>query len=514
MATVIDYAAKPIPADAIRAAGYLGAVRYISPPREPWMRGKPATAEEAQDFKALAMDMAFVWQFGGASNPDAMRGEVGGELDARAADEQLKAISRTGYPVFFAVDFDITLDQWNNTAVDYFRAACSVLGRERVGIYGHSRVCDWAREDGVIGSAGDSKFLQWQTISWSHGEVSPHAVLLQDTHNVLGPAGVQVDVNRVLHTYWGQHPPRPDQAAGTPVTEPVVSTVPPKLKPAPKPTAQFKCDNDMLTWRDNGIARGQRRAICLHTDESGYNYATRQVRESAWTADQLADYNRRRDISGGSYHLGIDRDGRTTRQNDDVYGTWSVGSAGNDQMFHICLTGTAFQTRDQWLTWGAKQLDKLSEVLAHYCRFHDIPAVRITPEDLRAGRKGILGHWDCSQFYGGSDHWDPGGYDGSTGVPSTAGGFPWDVVVEKTSALVDGAAAVEVREEVRQVAQTLDDVVQTFVPGSDFRDTRGAFILHADKNSFLAMKNTEALINLVQRIDGRLAAIEKRLNTK
>ncbi|MDO4607328.1 MAG: DUF1906 domain-containing protein [Bowdeniella nasicola] len=206
---VIDFSGVPPSAQAVRAAGYAGAVRYISPPREPWMKGKPATAAEVSDYKAHALDTAFVWQYGGASNPDAMRGARGGEDDAKAADEQLKLIKRTGYPVFFAVDFDITLDQWNSVAVHYFRAACKVLGRERVGIYGHSRVCDWAREDGVIGSAGGGKYLMWQTAAWAQprGHVHPAAVLYQHTHNVSGPGGTKIDINDVLHTYWGQCPP-------------------------------------------------------------------------------------------------------------------------------------------------------------------------------------------------------------------------------------------------------------------------------------------------------------------
>ena len=34
MATVLDYSAKPTPARLIRDAGHLGAIRYISPPRD------------------------------------------------------------------------------------------------------------------------------------------------------------------------------------------------------------------------------------------------------------------------------------------------------------------------------------------------------------------------------------------------------------------------------------------------------------------------------------------------
>lgn len=511
MATVLDYSAKPIPARLIRDAGHLGAVRYISPPREKWMQGKPATEQETADFKANALDTAFVWQYGGVANPDCMRGAEGGRADAEAADKQLKAVKRTGYPVFFAVDFDITLDQWNQTAVNYFKAACEVLGRERVGIYGHSRVCDWAREDGVIGTAGDGKYLMWQTISWSRGVVHPQAVLLQNVHNVPGPGGVQVDVNQVLHVYWGQHPPRPDQAADTPTTEPVAPPEPPALKPAPKPTAQFKADADLLTWRDNGISRHKRRGIIIHTDESSFNYATGKMRATAWTAKQLAEYNRRRDINGGSYHMGIGREGDTCRQNDNVYGVWAVGSIGNDLYLHVCLNGSAFQSREQWLSFP-KQLNKLVDYLAHECKLNGFTVQRLTPSIMRdPSQTGIGGHWDCSKVLGGSDHWDPGGYDGSNGQPPTNGGFPWDYVLAETKKRVAGQSATEIKEEVKTMTQTLDDVVQTFVAGSTFKDKRGNYILHADKNSFVAMKNTELILKTLERLDGRLAAVEKQL---
>lgn len=512
-AHVLDYSASQIPADKIRQSGAIGAVRYISPPREPWMKGKPATAEEMADFKKHALDVAFVWQFGGADAPDSMRGREGGLRDATAAELRLKEIGAEGFPVFFAVDFDISLGQWNNTAVEYFRACCEVLGKDRVGIYGHSRVCDWAREDGVIGAAGAGKFLMWQTRSWSNGVVHPMAVLHQNVHNVPGPNGVQIDKSEVLGKFWGQHPPRPDQAADKADTDPVATVEPPALKPMQPLTEQFRCDADLLTWRDNGISRSKRRAVCLHTDESSYDYAARRLRDTAWTADQLAEYNRRRDVPGGSYHMGIDREGRTVRQNDDVYGTWSVGSKGNDEMFHICLTGSAFQTREQWLKYP-KQLDKAAMVIAHYCRRYGISTDRLTLSGLRAGKTGIVGHWDCSKFYGGSDHWDPGGYDGSTGVPKTAGGFPWDYVVRKVkeyAASPEKKVVEDIKKETSAVALELDTVVETYVAGSDFRDKLGNFILHADENSFLAMKNTELILKSLERLDGRLAAVEKRL---
>ena len=207
MTTVIDFSAAFPKAADIKAAGHARVVAYVSPARETWMKAKPITKSVVDSYRAARLQIAAVWQYGGASNPDAMRGAAGGRADALAADAALKAAGLTGHPVYFAVDFDITLQQWNNTAVHYFKAAADVLGRQRVGIYGHSRAVAWAQEDGVVADLGGGRCLGWVTRSWSQGETgSGYAALYQGTHNVSGPSGVQVDVNTVYAAQWGQAP--------------------------------------------------------------------------------------------------------------------------------------------------------------------------------------------------------------------------------------------------------------------------------------------------------------------
>lgn len=187
--------------------------------------------------------------------------------------------------------------------------------------------------------------------------------------------------------------------------------------------AQYAADRNLLTWRDNGVSKRKRIAVIIHTDESAVlENRTGSMRSTAWTADRLAEYNIEapNDKNRGSYHMGVDRAGRAVRQNDDIYGTWSTGNVGNDICYHVCLTGTANQSREQWLSFG-KQLDRAAEVVAHYCREYNIPARRVTPDMLKRGEGGIGGHWDCTKAWSnGKGHWDPGGY------PDTNGGFPWD----------------------------------------------------------------------------------------
>ena len=73
MATVLDYSAGVPQAAAVRDAGYDGAVRYISPPRADWMRGKPIQRAEIDDFHVHGLDVAFVWQYGKEADSDVMR---------------------------------------------------------------------------------------------------------------------------------------------------------------------------------------------------------------------------------------------------------------------------------------------------------------------------------------------------------------------------------------------------------------------------------------------------------
>lgn len=193
----------------------------------------------------------------------------------------------------------------------------------------------------------------------------------------------------------------------------------------------YTADADLLTWRDDGPRPlSEVHALVIHTDESD---TTADGTGTAWTADRLAEYNREapEDKNRGSYHLGIDRAGRVVRQNDDEFATWSVGNVGNRRCLHVCLTGTARTPREVWLSRYPDQLDQLAEVLANYCRALTIPARRLAPHELAAGARGIAGHWDCTHAWsGGRGHWDPGGYS------NTAGGFPWDYVIDTTARIL------------------------------------------------------------------------------
>lgn len=214
METVLDYAGGVPSAAAIKAGGHIGAVRYIAPDRTNGsLPGKPVHRAEVDDFDAHGLKMAMVWQYGKVEDADVRRGRKGGVEDAKAAQAHLDKIRASDHPVYFAVDYDITLSEWNSFGVEYFRGAASVLGKQRVGIYGHSRVCHWAGpEDDVVARVVPGRWLCWVTKGYSRGATGrDYAVLYQrivDTRSNPGPqvGGVTVDVSDVYHPEWGWRP--------------------------------------------------------------------------------------------------------------------------------------------------------------------------------------------------------------------------------------------------------------------------------------------------------------------
>jgi Domain of unknown function (DUF1906) len=212
---LIDFAEHLVPADQIKSAGYAGAVVYVSESRPGAnFDFKPVTREYADTLRAAGLEIVSNYQYGkpGWSAPsDYTRGYDGGVADAQTAMGLHAAAGGGGSaPIFFSIDEDIDLDTWKSVAVEWIRGINSVLGVDRTGIYGHSRACAWAVQDGVIGhSTTAGHRWAWQTSAWSHGEREPTAVLYQsvvDTPSSPGPllGGTHVDVDNVLATDFGQ----------------------------------------------------------------------------------------------------------------------------------------------------------------------------------------------------------------------------------------------------------------------------------------------------------------------
>ncbi|MBB3601147.1 hypothetical protein FHT40_000780 [Mycolicibacterium sp. BK556] len=213
---LIDFATVLVSPEQIKAAGYNGALVYVSELRPgATFDFKPVTREYTDGLIAAGLHVVSCYQYGKPGWPNApsdfTRGYDGGVADAQTA---LRLHGAAGgpdsAPIFFSVDEDINADTWKSTAIQWFRGINSVLGVARTGMYGGARQLSWAIGDGVVGHSTTPGFRwAWQTRAWSGGAREPAAVLFQ--REVVTPSdpgaiidGVSVDVDDVLAPDFGQ----------------------------------------------------------------------------------------------------------------------------------------------------------------------------------------------------------------------------------------------------------------------------------------------------------------------
>lgn len=474
MTTVLDFSAAFPAAASIASAGHTGVVAYISQPRETWMKGKPIDKTTVDAYKKAGLKVAFVWQYGGASNPDAMRGATGGRADAEAAQKHLNTIGHPAAPVYFAVDFDITLDQWNATAAAYFQAACAVLGQHRVGIYGHSRAVHWAMEDNVVAQVAPGRVLGWVTSSWSSGDRgADYAVLYQGTHNVAGPSGVQVDVNTVFHPSWGHEP----------LTATTATPQLPSVAKHPGWTGDPTWIADALRafgvtvveepgWKDrgNGDFLALWGAFAHHT--GGDSTPASLIRDG------------RSDLRGMLSQIHLTRDGVAR-----VLGVGVAWHAGRGSHAGLPTNNANYHTigieanNSGTSPWPDVMLDAYHRACAAICWVLDMPASH------------AIGHKE----YSSDGKWDPGGIDMPTFRAAVQRYIDRPPFLEEENLMTD-----------------FDKITRTYpsrVEGSDVKLRPQDALYMADANSFVARANTVEIIAALRDNTEALARVEKKLDT-
>jgi len=394
MGRLIDFSASQIPPDAIKAAGYDGVIAYVSESRPGTCFGaKPLTREYAAALRAAGLQIVSNFQYGkpGGSVPsDYTRGFDGGVADAQTALRLHQAAGGPDCaPIFFTIDEDIILDCWNEAAVRWFRGINSVLGVERTGIYGHSRVCAWAIQDGVVGpSTTFGRRWVWQTRAWSSGQTEPTAVLYQDvidTASNPGPlvGGVHVDVSEVRADDFGQWDferlalsvgAAPDFSESTEIRSPYCG---------PR-------DGVKVSW------------FVLHT-EDGYSSCARNL------ARYLSDNDQ-----GASYHYVVDNDGNVYSLVDtDDYAN-AVYQPGNSKSINLAFAGSWSKwSRQTWFDRMRRGMNVAAYIAARDARRYGLTPAVISPEQARH-QTGITDHNGVRIATGVGDHTDVGP------------GFPWD----------------------------------------------------------------------------------------
>lgn len=204
----IDYAFNPHPSTTAIKAGHYGFVcRYISSLAINDRNGKNLLKSELSNFLKAGIDVVVVAEEGAS---DMLAGHARGVERGKHAQAVVKALGMASIPVYFACDFDATeAEQAPINA--YLDGAASVIGRNRVGIYGGY----WPLSRAM--KAGKAQW-GWQTYAWSGGNWYSGAHIRQ-VHNGINVGGAACDLDVAMHTDFGQHP-RPKIAPPLPIPDP------------------------------------------------------------------------------------------------------------------------------------------------------------------------------------------------------------------------------------------------------------------------------------------------------
>jgi hypothetical protein len=219
MSFALDCSAGRPTAAQVKAAGYVGVIRYIGFPAN----RKCITAAEYADMTSAGVGVALVYE---QTAGDALGGRPAGRAGAALAKSHAATVGYpANLPIYMACDTDIVsgLERARRLAevgmdtfaaehrqahrpltasqmdavLDYCRGAGDVLGGPHmVGIYGEFDVIERCAVAGV------AEWF-WQTRAWSGGRLSAHAHLRQEIGTyVVG--GIDCDRNTILKADWGQ----------------------------------------------------------------------------------------------------------------------------------------------------------------------------------------------------------------------------------------------------------------------------------------------------------------------
>jgi len=136
--------------------------------------------------------------------------------------------------------------------------------------------------------------------------------------------------------------------------------------------------------------------------------------EKPTTAENVAAWFAGPSSPMASAHYCVDEDSivQTVREEDVA---WHAPGA-NRNGIGIEHAGFAKQSVEDWADpFSLAMLARSARLVAGICKRWSIPVVRLRAEDLKANKRGICGHIDCTNaFANKKKHWDPG--------PN----FPWD----------------------------------------------------------------------------------------
>jgi hypothetical protein len=197
---LIDYAGGVPSASAIAAAGFQGAIRYVSDrrPGAEWMVGKPMLIGEAQALQAAGLAVVSCYQFGKGDTSDWRGGYDAGVKHAKRGLELHQAAGGpANKPIYMSIDDNPTFDEFETLIAPFLKGCTEVLGKARTGVYANAPTIGWALD------AGYGTYF-WQHNWGSNGVVHPAAHIHQYEIDKFTVDGVGVDRNKILKADYGR----------------------------------------------------------------------------------------------------------------------------------------------------------------------------------------------------------------------------------------------------------------------------------------------------------------------
>ncbi|MFW2210750.1 peptidoglycan DD-metalloendopeptidase family protein [Corynebacterium amycolatum] len=227
-----------------------------------------------------------------------------------------------------------------------------------------------------------------------------------------------------------------------------------------------------------------KKIIIVHTTENA----------PGTSSQTILDYQVR--TRTGSYHRLVDATGKITLANTDDWQTWSTGNKGNDIALHVSCVAQAKMTREQWLA-QPKMLEGVARVIAHWSKKYGIPLVKLSRQELGAGKHGVAGHLEA-QVWGNTTHWDPGYH------------FPYDVVLKRAKEINEGKSAPAVSippTPAPKAPMTLDTPCKSHVAGSKHVAPLADYIMYIDRGVYEGRHQIDQVLAATERIEKQNAEI-------
>lgn len=188
----VDYAWERPDTGLLAAEGYAFACRYLSHDTT----GKNLSPTEAENLASHGISVVSNWEF---QPRHALMGYSAGVVDAGYAQTQhANCGGPADRPIYFSVDFQPGAGDWG-AIFAYLDGCATVLGRQRVGVYGGYETIRQAHD------AGKAAWF-WQTYAWSGGRWHPAAHIRQ-YHNDVAFHGVALDLDDTDVADFGQWVP-------------------------------------------------------------------------------------------------------------------------------------------------------------------------------------------------------------------------------------------------------------------------------------------------------------------